>query len=400
MKKSLKITLIVIGVLVGIVVVDTLQAKIFNNSPILKVRENLNGGRTAYIDKGVFVNHYYCINKEEKTLFKGAKYTCPELEENKESTNGFDKEFLQCIENELGGYLVTEKDNLIEIPLSEIKKDDNEKIEYYKGAYASEHPDNMYVIVYPKNGTYESNIMKDFDKYFYENFSVYQTSESPFGPTIYIHNANNDVDFKDIFNKCKISSNSNDGKSMPSKTTNKLKDTKKIVIKTNNEELGTISNEDTLNKILNTISSSKQYGDAFLCDGHGFDFEMYDKNSKLIDTIYVWSDGNRLIPASISGEGCSYYSISDNIDLRKIIEDETDYIFYNILDVRDNDNQKLQLFYKNDKNNYYLKSENTNEILIKFMLNNQVMTLKYALENNYISAEKVAIDYPNILIKE
>ena len=87
MKKSLKITLIVIGVLVGIVAVDTLQAKIFNNSPILKVRENLNGDRTAYIDKGVFVNHYYCINKEEKTLFKGAKYTCPELEENKESRN-------------------------------------------------------------------------------------------------------------------------------------------------------------------------------------------------------------------------------------------------------------------------------------------------------------------------
>ena len=33
------------------------------------------------------------------------------------------------------------------------------------------------------------------------------------------------------------------------------------------------------------------------------------------------------------------------------------------------------------------------------MLNNQTMTLKYALENKYISAEKVASWYPEILIK-
>ena len=34
------------------------------------------------------------------------------------------------------------------------------------------------------------------------------------------------------------------------------------------------------------------------------------------------------------------------------------------------------------------------------MLNNKVMTLKYALENKYISAEKVANDYKDILIKK
>ena len=40
--------------------------------------------------------------------------------------------------------------------------------------------------------------------------------------------------------------------------------------------------------------------------------------------------------------GC-YYSVSNDTDLRKIIEEETDYIFYSILDYRDNDNQKEQL---------------------------------------------------------
>lgn len=61
---------------------------------------------------------------------------------------------------------------------------------------------------------------------------------------------------------------------------------------------------------------------------------------------------------------------------------------------------KKVLIIEDDKNSYYLKSDDTNEITIKFMLNNQIMTLKYALENKYISAEKVAKEYPDILIKK
>ena len=82
MKKGLKITLIILGVVIGIVVLDTLQALLFDNSPIIKIRENNDGGSTDYIDKGIFVNHYYCINKEENTVFKNVKYTCPIIEVN------------------------------------------------------------------------------------------------------------------------------------------------------------------------------------------------------------------------------------------------------------------------------------------------------------------------------
>ena len=318
-------------------------------------------------------------------------------ETDNKATEDYDKELVQCLESQLGGYLVTETDELIEIPLSEIKSSDKEKIAYYKGVYASNHQNNIYVMVFPKNGTYESSVMKDFDKYFYSKFSVYQTYESPLTPTIYIHNQDNDVDFKDIVNQCIVKDNTNDGKSIPNETLNKINNTTKIVIKSNQKELGTINNKEKLDKILNAISSSKQYGEVCLSDGHAFDFEMYDNDNKLIDTIYVWGDGRRLIPKSMNG---CYYSISNNIDLRKIIEEETDYIFYGILDYRDNDNQKEQLIYKDDKNSYYLKSNDTNEIAIKFMLNNQIMTLKYALENKYISAEKVASEYPDILIKK
>lgn len=77
MKKWIKIILGIIGILIIIIILDTLQAKIFNNSPLLKIRKNYNDDSTAYIDKGIFINHYYCTNKEEKTLFKGTKYSCP-----------------------------------------------------------------------------------------------------------------------------------------------------------------------------------------------------------------------------------------------------------------------------------------------------------------------------------
>lgn len=76
MKKGLKITFIILGVALGIIVLDTLQALLFDNSPIFKIREYYDGSSTNYIDKGLFVNHYHCVNKEEKTLFKNAKYTC------------------------------------------------------------------------------------------------------------------------------------------------------------------------------------------------------------------------------------------------------------------------------------------------------------------------------------
>ena len=79
MKKGLKITLIVISIILTFIILDTIQALVFNNSPILKLREFINGGNTYYIDKGLFVNHYYCANKEEKTIFKNTKYACSKL---------------------------------------------------------------------------------------------------------------------------------------------------------------------------------------------------------------------------------------------------------------------------------------------------------------------------------
>ena len=76
MKKFLKVILIVLFALVGIIAIDTLQAKIFDNSPLLKIRDNFDGGSIDYIDKGLFVNHYHCNNSEKVTTWKGVKFAC------------------------------------------------------------------------------------------------------------------------------------------------------------------------------------------------------------------------------------------------------------------------------------------------------------------------------------
>ena len=322
-----------------------------------------------------------------------------ELNENDivENDTGLSEEVFKCLENELGGYLVTEHDELIEFPITKIENVNIDKIEYFKGMYASNHKENMYMIIYPKNGTYESEVMNKFNKYFSNKFPIYQTYNSPSTPTIYIHSPKNNVDFKNITNKCITKNKSNDGKELPSRILNKLDNISKVVIDSGNKLLGEITDKDIVNEIINALSSAKQYGNVCLSDGHAFEFKLYNSKNKLIETFYVWGDGNRLLPSSM--DGC-YYSISNDIDLRKIIEEETDNIFYNILDFRENFEQKQQLIYSNDQYNYYLKSENIDEIAIKFTLTNQIMTLKYALENNYISAEIVASGYPDILIKK
>lgn len=70
MKKLLKIILIIIGILVGIIALDTGQALIFQNSPILKIRVQYNGGDIYYIDRGILLDFYQYGNGDKKIIFK------------------------------------------------------------------------------------------------------------------------------------------------------------------------------------------------------------------------------------------------------------------------------------------------------------------------------------------
>ena len=144
---------------------------------------------------------------------------------------------------------------------------------------------------------------------------------------------------------------------------------------------------------------SKQYGENFLCDGHLFELEMLDEEGKLIDTIYLWGDGKRLLPKSLEG-GCGYYSIADfNIDFRKIIEENTNYKFYGIYDYSVEGKENLTQIYEDEKYKYFINWENSDKVLIYFTLNNLYMKLEYALNNNYITPKQLE-EYDGLLIRE
>ncbi len=357
-----KIIIIIIS-LISLVILDTISALVFKKSPVIKVREKIG---SSYVDKGILLNTYYCVNEDVVTVsnhFKTTKFTCNE------------DNIINYIEKELDKYISSDRTN---IELSDILDSEIDKIEYFKGAHDKE---NMYIIVYPKNGTYESSFIKKFNKYFSDRFNVYQTYDSPNTPLIYIHTKDNNVNFKDIISKY-------EKEDRKGKNIKRIYDVNKILIKSNNQIIGSISEEDKINYLLNNINSAKQYGSAFLCDGNAFEIEMYN-NDKLKSTFYLWRDGVRI---KYKEEiGCGYYIMND---IREFIENETDYIFYDLLNYSETEN--TELIYKDNDYSYYTYSD----IFIKFSLSNQVMSLKYAIENNYISINKVSEDYPQVVIKK
>lgn len=63
--------------IIGLIFLDFIIALSFNNSPIIKIRDNFNGGSTVYKDKGIFTNTYKCSDGKTKTVLKATKYVCP-----------------------------------------------------------------------------------------------------------------------------------------------------------------------------------------------------------------------------------------------------------------------------------------------------------------------------------
>ncbi len=87
MKKTVKITLITVGVLFLFLLIDTAQALAFDNSPLLKIREYYNGGDLYYKDKGLFVDTYCGTNGNKDTVVKGFSYSISEVARDEEYKN-------------------------------------------------------------------------------------------------------------------------------------------------------------------------------------------------------------------------------------------------------------------------------------------------------------------------
>ena len=75
MKK--KIIIITLCSIIGLIFLDFIVALLFNNSPIIKIRDYYNGSSNVYKDKGIFTNTYKCSDGKTKTVLKTTKYVCP-----------------------------------------------------------------------------------------------------------------------------------------------------------------------------------------------------------------------------------------------------------------------------------------------------------------------------------
>ncbi len=76
MKKFIKIMLLIVGILVIVIILDTLQARLFKNSPIIHWKQVLDGN--SYVDRGILVDTYYCGSKTDISWhYKTDKFTCP-----------------------------------------------------------------------------------------------------------------------------------------------------------------------------------------------------------------------------------------------------------------------------------------------------------------------------------
>ena len=75
MKKFVKYVFLTLGIAISIIIVDSVQAMYFNNSPFLKIREDYNGGDLYCVDRGILVDTYYGTNGKKDTVIKGFSYS-------------------------------------------------------------------------------------------------------------------------------------------------------------------------------------------------------------------------------------------------------------------------------------------------------------------------------------
>lgn len=74
-KQYFKITFTIIGIIVGIILLDSIQALVFDNSPILKIRDHYNGGQLYCKDRGILVDTYCGGNGQKDTVIKGRSHS-------------------------------------------------------------------------------------------------------------------------------------------------------------------------------------------------------------------------------------------------------------------------------------------------------------------------------------
>lgn len=299
-------------------------------------------------------------------------------------------ELAVCIDNKINEEVFKNKKKEKELKLNEITNYGAE-VKFSHGKIFDK--DNMYILVLSSD-VYTN----DINTYFLRNYSEFQHFQDGGDINVYVHTKDNKVNFNKILGECSEGLYDDlEGDMIPEKLVDELKSTNQIVVKnTKDKEFGIIKNKDSINDILKLVADSKVYGTNFLMDNNSLKLEMYE-NNKLINTVYLWEDGKRL---NLNGGIDGYYGISNySIDIREIIEKETEYIFYGIKLNKEMNDVIKELIYSDNNYNYYIHYNNSNNLLIKFNTTNKMMTLKHALEKKYITPKQLE-KYYDVFTKE
>lgn len=81
LKDKIKVFFIVIVTIIFLVLVDTFQAILFKNSPIIGLKNDFLADVDSFVDEGILVDTYYCVKEKDivsvYVKFKTAKFDCP-----------------------------------------------------------------------------------------------------------------------------------------------------------------------------------------------------------------------------------------------------------------------------------------------------------------------------------
>ncbi len=324
-----------------------------------------------------------------------------EKEEEKKDYEIKNIQLIECLSNELGAHIVSDKLDAHELPIKEIFKETPKDMTYYEGVYSSD--DNLYVI-YSSSPT----VMSDLDvieKYFASRYKEYYRYYPDYeGVYIYFHNSLNEIGFDEIMDRCTIrdEEKENDKKEemrrkMPESSLKKLKNTNKIVIKKDDKEVGIIKSKKSIKKVLDALDSSYttlRDGDLFICNGRYLDLEMYNGNQKL-DTVFLSSNGFGVNLESINSFGCILYGIGEkDLGLNQLIKKETDYIHFYILDLSDSDEERKDILIGEDnKYKYYFEGKTLDDVFITFDLTGRTKRLTDAIKDKDITLKHLEYNW-------
>lgn len=263
MNKKLKMVLVTLVILIGIVLLDTFQAKIFNNSPIIKITKTYSENYKK--DIGILVETKIYKGVSKKTLFKWETTTKPIINNDdiEKQLNDVNEKIKKYFSSDIVEYYnlsfnyvdLAKKRVIVGLYNNDEKQQekfkklvvDSELIEFVQGENKLEDYDNieeclgsllggfitsevitpeekslsdiidvdMTKISYSKakvttNGliyvivkTNDNSIVESLDDYFEENYSGYTKSVFDGTYYIYLYNSFNDIELDKYLDNCK-----------------------------------------------------------------------------------------------------------------------------------------------------------------------------------------------------